>query len=258
MKIKKISVLISFFLNIIFCFSESVNLKIDSEAYMKKIKILVLVIASDEIPVYIEFQKLWRSYMNYNPEQVEVYFIKSDPNFADICEIKEDIIWSKGRESMIPGILNKTILSMEFLMPRIKTEFDYVLRTNLSSVWIFPKLLNFLETAPKKNFFSGAIIWDEIISGSGMIFSSDLAEFIVKNKNQLFNNTRFNDDAVISYFLSNNGIKKIDYPMLNIVSKNDWNDIISIDCSHFRIKGPDNLRAIDDAYIYRQLIDKFY
>lgn len=48
---------------------------------------------------------------------------------------------------MIPGILNKTVKGLEFLQPCF-SDFDYILRTNLSSFYVFPKLLNFLHQAP--------------------------------------------------------------------------------------------------------------
>lgn len=255
MNIKKISLFLYSFLFINSCFSLG-NLKISE----KKIKILVLVIASDNLPVYIELQKLWRSYMHYNPEQVEAYFIKADTDLSNICEIKEDIIWSRCEESLTPGIVNKTVLSLDLLLPRIKTEFDYILRTNLSSFWIFPKLLDFLETTPRANFFSGYILGN-IISGAGMIMSSDVAEIIVKNKDQLLNNSIHNDDGVISYILRDNGIGKTDYSRFDILSIEDWDKLSSLptNFSHFRLKNNDNkLRLKDEIYIYRQLIDKFY
>lgn len=43
----------------------------------KPIKLLVLIISSDNRPIYLEFEKLWRSYMHLNPEHVEAYFLKA-------------------------------------------------------------------------------------------------------------------------------------------------------------------------------------
>lgn len=58
-------------------------------------KLLVLIIASDQRPVYIQEQALWRSYMNYDPEHVEVYFLKGDQDLGHAIEIKDDIVWCR-------------------------------------------------------------------------------------------------------------------------------------------------------------------
>ncbi|MCX6988703.1 MAG: hypothetical protein NTZ52_04285 [Chlamydiae bacterium] len=115
-------------------------------------KVLVLIIASDNFPgvdlvfPYPELKKIWRSYMHTNPN-IEAYFIQGDPNLSSPYEIQGDVIWSKTEENLRPGILNKTLLSIECMLPRIN-EFDYVLRTNLSSFYVFPRLLHFLQTLP--------------------------------------------------------------------------------------------------------------
>ncbi len=115
----------------------------------RDMKILVLIIASDNLPVYVEEQKIWRAYMHLNPKHVEAYFIKADPTLSTPFAIKEDIIWARGAENVRPGVLNKTLLAFEALLPRLH-EFDYVIRTNLSSFYVFPRLFTFLETLPKE------------------------------------------------------------------------------------------------------------
>src|SRR6478672_11271514 len=90
-----------------------------------KQKILVLIIASDDEPCYIELQRIWRSYMHQDLDHVETYFIKADPSLPFQSVIDGDVIWSQSSETIIPGIINKTIMSMELLLPRIKTEFNY-------------------------------------------------------------------------------------------------------------------------------------
>lgn len=79
--------------------------------------------------------------MHKQKENVECYFIKSNPYLKSKNVIIDDVIFSKQKEDMIPGILRKTLLSFEALLPRIKKEFDFVLRTNLSSFLIFPHLI---------------------------------------------------------------------------------------------------------------------
>jgi hypothetical protein len=171
---------------------------------LQAMKILVLVITSDNEPRYIELQKLWKSYMHYDPDHVESYFIRADPNLAVSCKIEEDDIWSRAKECHIPGIIEKTVHSLEYLLPRLK-EFDFVIRTNLSSFYIFPRLLKFLETLPKKQCYAGPVAWENatLVSGCGIILSSDIAEFIANQRFRLFiqKNSDY-DDVVLWRFLS--------------------------------------------------------
>jgi len=115
-------------------------------------KILILIIASDNHPAFLQLQEVWRSYMHLDPEHVEAYFIKGNPNMEAPYEIIGDTLYSKVVDDYQPGILKKTVLSMEFVLDKIHN-FDYVLRTNLSSFYAFPQLLQFLNTLPEKNCY---------------------------------------------------------------------------------------------------------
>ena len=83
------------------------------------LKVLVLIIASDQVPIYRELQEVWRSYMHSDPQHIEAYFIKGDPNLPSLYEIKEDVIWSRTEEGWSPGIINKTVLSLEAMRDRL-------------------------------------------------------------------------------------------------------------------------------------------
>ncbi len=223
-------------------------------------KVLVLIIASEDLPVYSELQKIWRSYMHNDPEHIEAYFIKGDPDLSSLCEINGDIIWSRTPESLAPGILNKTILSLEAFLPRIQQEFDYILRTNLSSFYVFPRLLNFLKTCPKKNFYCGSDIGPNcfIGSGCGFLISPDIAELLVQHKDHFINNTT-PDDVAIGEFLKQQGIPLSLHTRINFLNLQEWHrQKKNLNAFHFRIKNPCNLRLSDDIYIQTQLLNIFY
>ena len=94
----------------------------------------MLVVSSDTEPVYDGHRKLWLSFMNSNP-QIECYFIQ----YRDGPQaIKGNTFWLTGKESF-PAILTKTIDSIDFFLQ--KDKYDFIVRTNLSSLWNFNKLL---------------------------------------------------------------------------------------------------------------------
>jgi hypothetical protein len=161
---------------------------------------------------------------------------------------------------------------MEKLLPRIKSEFDYVLRTNLSSFYVFPYLLAILENCPRKNFYfaseMGSLagqsgIWGNyqsygrLGSGCGFILSPDLVELLVTNKDHLINHSP-EDDVIIGRLLTNYGQYLTRHPRMDFYSLPDWHNSQNKTPEgifQFRIQTPQRL---DDIYIHKQLLKIFY
>ena len=208
------------------------------------------------------YKKMWRLYMHADPEHIEAYFIKGNPYLASEYEFDGDVIWSRSHENLIPGILNKTIMSMEALLPRIKTEFNYVLRTNLSSFYVFPRLLNFLKNCPRRNFYCGSDTGDPAIgSGCGFLLSPDLVELLINNKKYLLDNISSYDDVILGTFLKRSGVPLISHKRMSFYTLEEWNDqknIIMPDIFQFRIKNQPALRLSNELYIHLQLLKMFY
>jgi hypothetical protein len=60
---------------------------------VNKKKLLVLVICSDDLPVYGPLQEMWRNYMHSDPEYFESYFIRGNPDLATEAEIQGDVLY---------------------------------------------------------------------------------------------------------------------------------------------------------------------
>lgn len=229
----------------------------------KPVKVLVLNIASDDLPVYGELQNIWRQYMHRYPEQIEAYFMKADPNMDTDIRIEGDVIWVKCEESLRPGILYKTLKALEYFLPRIKTEFTHVLRANLSSFFIFPRYLSFLNTCPRIGFYGGSDIGGGklIGTGSGFTISRDVAALLVKNQKKLLKTT-LPDDIAIALFLREKDIPLQLHIRKNFFSLEAWlnvNGFINPKTFHIRVKSRDAARRItDDVFIHNQLYKMFY
>ncbi len=236
------------------------------------IKLLVLIIASDHfngkpVPIYPELEKVWRSYMHLDPKHIEAYFIKADPNLSVPYEIRGDEIWSKTSEDVMPGILNKTLLSLECLSSRLH-EFDYVLRTNLSAFFIFPRLLQSLQNLPRERCYFGTSVCGDtpVGSGAGYIISSDVAKLLETNKSKLFN-VIDHDDMVVGNFLIQNNIRLIFAPRVTLQNVAEWESCkqtIPSDIFQIRFKNVvDSLRLTekvyqDDLYVHYDMLNMFY
>jgi hypothetical protein len=238
-------------------------------------KVLVLVIASDGTEAFVELQKIWRSYMNVDPEHFEVYFIRGNPELASEYEIEGNDLTVKSVESYVPGILDKTILSMEVMMPRLQ-EFDFVLRTNLSSFYVFPRLVDFVKTMPKEGCYCGMQLhlsnipkfgMVNFVSGAGILLSTDLVKLLVQEKESIFAlDKELPDDMILGIFFHRRGIRSLPARRTDFPSLASWlekRDAIPLDTFHFRAKSSYLLRSphepfADELFINRELLAMFY
>jgi hypothetical protein len=234
-------------------------------------KSLMLIITSDDKPVYLELQDLWRSYMHNYKKEIDVYFLKANPELDVDCLIKGDTVWARTEESLKPGILNKTLLAFEYFRKNHTLEYDFIIRTNISSMYVMPKLFDYLNTLPHSNIYAGSRMsdsgdwsslgWDQA-AGCGIIFSVDIIDFLLVYKKLLYNDARWNDDNVIGSFLVSHNIKYLYHPRYNFYSMNDFNVIkksLPDNIFHYRVKDSiDQLRSKNDPEIYRWLLKTYY
>ena len=191
-------------------------------------KVLLLIIDSDNAPVYAHLRANWRIYMHNHPIQIESYFLRADPTISKSIIIHNDTITVKTIENWTTGTLNKTILALSALSPKIESNFDFIIRTNLSTFYIFDRLINFLQHSPKTNFYSGFLARHNstiYASGSGFILSKDVAKVLIHNKQELLNLNEW-DDVAIGKFLALQGIYPVNHSRIDIPSFSNYEKII--------------------------------
>lgn len=118
----------------------------------KHYKILCLIIAS-KTDDYCQLEQQWRKYMDKvtkHSNDIQYFFLYCSPeNTATEIDFENHNIIIKGDESLIPGIFNKTILAMT---ETIQIDYEYLLRTNLSSFFDFQKMVHYLQTQPREKY----------------------------------------------------------------------------------------------------------
>ena len=184
-------------------------------------KILVLIISSDNLPIYKFNKEVWRSYMNMF-SNIDCYFIEytneSDTTNKNTPYIENNTIYFKGEESF-PNIIHKTLNSLEyFINDTYSIKYDFVVRTNLSSVWDFKTLQIYLDELPtKNNIYSGPRgpyynletyqFWFYFVGGMGIVMSRDVCELLLKPENRtMAENFKNMDDIDIGYVMYKCGI----------------------------------------------------
>lgn len=140
--------------------------------------ILVLVIASDNIEIYAEHEAVWRSYAKSHP-RVTVYFLRQRDDVVSTY-LQGDTVWSRGSEAT-ERVFDKTIASFRIFPP---SSYDYIVRTNLSSVWNFTRLSTFCGTLPTRGVFCG-VLGNPGVSGAGMILSPDVVQLFGRHSGEI-------------------------------------------------------------------------
>ncbi len=112
--------------------------------------------------------------MNSSPH-IACYFI----TFSDVAEIRldGDTLHLPGTESY-EGITKKTLDALDYFLRR--DSYDFIIRTNISSIWDYPKLLTYLQTLPTTNVYAGLpggtrgqMSW---VSGAGITLTPDVCK----------------------------------------------------------------------------------
>jgi len=199
--------------------------------------------------------------MHSDPEHVTAYFIKTDPHVRFPYFLEGDVIWCKGKDCWIPGLINMTLLAMECMLPNID-QFDYVIRAGSSSFYYFPGLLAYLASLPRQRCYHGVIGLSEhgeFVSGAGMILTPDLVKLAVQDQKSI-NRLLHHEDVVFGVFFREHGIFPVSAPREDVLTLEEWNHKKeSTSHFHFRVHNPDpSLRAAEDFQIYRELFEKFY
>lgn len=168
-------------------------------------KILVLSIYN-ELPEYKEMLKLQRQYV-HSHECIDYYFVMFRWNKSLETEIENDVIFVHGVENYL-GLTEKSVRAMDFLINEQKKQYDFVVRTNISTLINLKNLLLYFESIPKINIYTGGVsilfsgpdflgglsfykkklygLEDQVFfQGTSIIFSIDVVIYLLQNANKI-------------------------------------------------------------------------
>jgi len=165
-----------------------------------------------------------------------------------VCE-KGHFIYIKGHEEF-HKIYEKTILSIEYIN-KIYT-YDYLVRTNISSFWNIDHLFKYSNQLPRVGCLSGIYMFNHFISGTGIILSRDVSEYLLT-----FPIGYTSDDVLISDNLKRKyAVFRLDDSLMYFCINDKINIPDNIDnILYFRIKN--NNRDLD-IEIFKLLLRKIY
>jgi hypothetical protein len=231
---------------------------------------VMLVLASDNQPIFNNARKVWKKYMYLDPT-IKVYFVYGKLNGPlEEFDPTSDLVYPHIREEY-PVLIEKTVLAMEHIDAEVT--YDYFIRTNLSTFWDFSKLHLHLDILPVFGCYSGDgplpgyTNQGWYLSGTDTIVTPEMIKSMIQHKD-LLDYLMVEDAAMGRYF---HGYLRA--PMLpnricffeDIVSvyQNEKIDqritqAIQMNKDHYRVKSQTPDREEMDLHIYRHLLKRIY
>jgi hypothetical protein len=178
-------------------------------------KILILSIYS-ESPLYNKMLNLQRKYIHSSPD-ITTYFVQFRPQTNPV-EISGDFLFVNGLENRMK-ITEKTLSALKYLLSDLNQHYDFILRTNISTITNFSQFIPFLNSLPKTNIYcTGNLLdlqWIDHTSGindkklfgtlyaagTSIILSYDVASNMVENLDKFRHDIV--DDVSIGVYMRN-------------------------------------------------------
>jgi len=224
---------------------------------MKKILILVMSHETED-EVFKTYKKTWENIISINKNiyPIDVLFLYSKNNIDYEYTIEQNNLYSKCEENYWSSLLIKTISGFKFFY---NNDYDFVFKTNLSTIVNFKKFYNHISTINNEGMVYEGVIGThdnyKFCSGAGMLLNKKSVKIILENENLI--NESWTDDIFIGYVL--NKLNNIQ-PVYNGLNRYDVmeNTIVTEDLknyTHIRIKIRKNNK---DIYFTNEIFKKIY
>jgi len=199
---------------------------IESFNNIKGIKLVNIIIYTKTIPYEIQMKKILEEHHTNYQTNIKYFFITFDEfQIEDVVLENGNTISFKGKDSLVPGVLDKTIRGFNYIVNVLNIDFDYLIRSNISTVIDF-NYFPLSELESKNAQYAGGKLWDiTIINATSGITNIDVEKARKDRIKQKY--TQYQLDEVHTFIsgacfiLSNEATKYI----LNNQSKLDY-DII--------------------------------
>jgi hypothetical protein len=192
---------------------------------------------------------------------VHVYLVGQNSTVTLQPRITPHEIIHPGKPTFKPGILSATVDSIhEVFTQRLPGHnAPYVLRSNLSSFWVFKKMIEWLRGLPTSNYFGGWECKLDVVfpHGSGYLMSRDVAvKFAADGKDGIL---KYNipDDVSVGYFLQAHNLtiqpmNRTDFQLLTKLP-----DLALDDHFAYRVRHDDAI-GLQDIALYTMLYFHHY
>jgi hypothetical protein len=232
-------------------------------------KAILLVLASDNTELYRQFKQVYEHYIDSNPN-VKVLFVYGRDVSFDVKPY--DLVYDV-EENYYPGMITKTVRAFEHI--NRSYDYDFLVRTNLSTFWDINRLCKRLNRLPTTQCASGTFRQcvykgrrsPEYIAGVNLVVSRDVVQHFIDHQDRLIE-WDLPEDWALSQLLLDDGIKLIQsrpgaIHFMDKFTSFDEAKVLSevaaaqqMNHDHFRIKNKD--RGNIDIQIANVLLREYY
>jgi len=201
----------------------------NKEHFSEHKKIINLITYNQQLSYENEMKWIQQSYLQTIP-YVQFYFITLCEQEEDLI-IKDNVMYIKGTESFVPGILDKTVKAIEYCYHNL--EYDYIIRTTMATVIDFsqlnendithhymgcnPMTLQWLD--PEFGIKDNSLFGLTFLQGINIILNNTAVENLMLHKDNIRRDIV--DDVSLAIFFNKNNDKNI---RLGNVSVNNSSD----------------------------------
>ena len=175
----------------------------------KSPKILILIISFTGHERWNFEKEIWIKQIEKNIPNIDIFFIECARNHSiknHSIENNQYMLIKNCNESFIPGIYQKSLLALKDF-----PNYDFYVRTNLSTFFIFDHLKLLVKTLPiSVPIFSGHFLKKKkIVSGTGILFNKKARDILLQEgfETEYFNNNKLPDDVLISQIFFKNNVQ---------------------------------------------------
>ena len=209
---------------------------------------------------------IWKKYMNTN-ENILTIIVQG---FADIPPgtsifdkdnhiLKVHIATEHSYENPLYAV-NFSLEAFDIVSKNFK--YDFLIRAQTSSFWVFNRLEKLLLTLPKSKLYKGTKMFhdEDAISGSGFILSKDVVNLIVKGRG-ILRHTAYWDDVIFSRYTLLFDIPLEDMKICNVENIDNLlsriEDADKNDVCQFKVKNS-AMRLECDTIVLDILYNRYY
>ena len=200
------------------------------------VKIINLILYNDNNnESYVKMYNILSSFYNRYKNNVTTFFYKYNNTIINDIELIDNIIHIKGEETFVPGILEKTLIAFKYIDNNY--DYDFIVRTNISTIINFDLLIPELEKTPILYYggvYTSFLLWTDIpagiiddkykythfVVGTNIILSKNGCKLLTDNTH-LIDKTIIDDVAIGVFFrqLNIDVHRLLTYDNYHVVSK---------------------------------------
>jgi len=222
-------------------------------------KVIVLVLCSHDDPVYEQARSVWKRFMFSSPD-VTVLFVYGKSGLHLTDRDAHDLVFPDVPEV---DLLRKSVMALEVIDKRC--QYEFLVRTNISTFWNLPLLAARVDALPLKGFAGWGPLWYHeeqqwFLSGIDLIVRPWMVTELVRAQASLRYDMAAEDVALNLFFhlrLDQPFIPRPPCQLENVPLDQVEAIVLASTSDHYRVKSHGD-RLQKDAFIYALLLRHVY